>query len=420
MDSIPYDSMILLGVLLLISGYFSAAEMALVSINRIRLRKLTDISETNGKSALALLENFGASLSALSVGKTLMNIIAVVIAVKAATDIFGGGSSVLLASTVVVACTILIISEILPKSLAKRNAEKYLLFTSKSLTAVMKILYPFTRFFVKTNQEEPLVTDEDFKVMVDIGEEEGTFLTQEKELLHNAIEFDDIVVKDILTPRPDVVAIANTATVEQIKEIFIQEKYSRIPVYEGSIDNIIGILSYHDFFAKYLQEAEFKLDEIIRKPYFVLGSVKISDLLKELQKSKNPLAIVLDEYGGTSGIVSIEDIIEEIVGDIWDEHDENDMMVELVDEGKYRVAGKISIDEFSETFEVEAPETTSYTLSGWIMDTLGNIPKKGEMIYHQNLMIVVEEVNNRRIQKVGVHVQEQVDTTDVEDATQIA
>jgi putative hemolysin len=212
--------------------------------------------------------------------------------------------------------------------------------------------------------EERTVTEEDLKAMVQIGEDEGTFLTQEKELLHSALEFDDIVVNDILTPRPDVVAISLNASIEEVKNTFIQEQYSRLPVFDENIDNIVGTISHRDFFATYVQQEHFEISELIRKPYFVIGTVKISNLLKELQKNKVHLAIILDEYGGVAGIISIEDIIEEIVGEIWDEHDENETLVEIIDEGKFRLNGRISIEHLEESLNIPPLETSSNTLGG--------------------------------------------------------
>ena len=418
MDSIPYDSIILLGVLLVVSGYFAISELALASVNKIRLRSLADNSNQAAKRAYDLIDNYEQTNAAIMIGNTIVNIAIAVISAKIAFDFLGNQLSTLIATIFVVATVVLLFGKVLPKSLVKNHAEKYLMLISTSIAVIMKVFYPLTWAFARVNQrvskrfhagveEQPKVTDEDVKAMVQMGEEEGTFLAQEKELLNNAIEFDDIVVKDILTPRPYVIAVPDAATPDQVKDIFIREQYSRMPVYEGSIDNIVGVISHRDFFPHYVQKRDFPLKEIMRKPYFVIGSVKISDLLKELQKNKIPLAIVLDEYGGTSGIISIEDIIEEIVGDIWDEHDENENTIEILKEGKMRVDGKLPIEEFCTAIGIDIPETNSNTLSGWVMDSLGFIPKKGEIMFYQNLKIIVEDVRSRRIQTVIVEVQEE-------------
>lgn len=417
LDSIPYDLVLILGALLVLSGYFSASETAITSANKVRLRNQADSNNVKAKRSLKMTENFDQSLSTILIGNNIVNIAMATIATKVATDMFGNNGSTLFLTTLLITILVLIFGEILPKSLAKQYAEKYLLSTSASLGIVMKLFYPITWLFVQlrvgvskfigSNEDEPTVTDEDVKALVEIGEEEGTFLTQEKELLHNAIEFDDIVVKDILTPRPDVIAVSIDATIEQIKDIFIQEKYSRMPVYEGTIDNIIGIISHRDFFEQYVQQHEsFEIKSILRKPHFTISSVKISNLLKELQKNKVHLAIVLDEYGGTSGIVSIEDILEEIVGEIWDETDENEIFVENISETKFRLNGRTPIETFCDVVNIDEIETSSNTLSGWISESLGYLPRKGETMSFEDLQIYIEDVRNRRIQKVIIEIPE--------------
>lgn len=422
MDSIPYDSILLLGVLLILSGYFSASETAITSANKIRLRNQADQDNIKAKRSLTITENFDQSLSTILIGNNIVNIAMATIATKIATDMFGSEGSTIFMTTLIITIMVLIFGEILPKSLAKQFSEKYLLSVSASLMTVMKLFFPITWLFVQlknvvnkmigSKQEEPTVTDEDVKALVEIGEEEGTFLSQEKELLHNAIEFDDIVVKDILIPRLDVVAVSIESSVEEIKDVFINEKYSRIPLYEGTIDNIIGIISHRDFFSNYVLNPSFDLQEIVRKPFFTVPSMKISNLLKDLQKNQVHLAVVLDEYGGTAGIVSMEDIIEEIVGDIWDEHDENEVLYETLSEGKVSLDGKISVEDFCEILNIEVPETASQTLSGWISDLLGYLPQKGERVQYNHLNIYVEEVKNRRIGKVVVD----IDTTAMQTA----
>ncbi|RXJ02093.1 HlyC/CorC family transporter [Anaerobacillus alkaliphilus] len=417
MDSIPYDSILILGALLLLSGYFSASETAITSVNKVRLRNQAEGNNVKAKRSLKMAENFDQSLSTILIGNNVVNIAMATIATKIATDLFGNNGSTLFVTTLVITILVLIFGEILPKSLAKQFAEKYLLAISSSLGIVMRVFYPITWLFVKlrvgvskilgSTNDEPTVTDEDVKALVEIGEEEGTFLTQEKELLHNAIEFDDIVVKDILTPRPDVIAVSADLTIDQIKDIFIQEKYSRMPVYEGTIDNVIGIISHREFFERYVEEqGRFDLSVILRKPYFVISSVKISNLLKELQKNKVHLAVVLDEYGGTSGIISIEDILEEIVGEIWDEHDENEIFYETMSDGKIRLNGRTPIETFCEVLNISEIETSANTLSGWVSENLGYLPKKGETMFFGNLQIYIEDVRNRRIQKLTVEIQE--------------
>lgn len=413
MDSIP--SIILLGALLLFSGYFSASETALTSANKLRLRNQAENKNVKAQRSLKLIENYDQTLSTILIGNNIVNIAMATIATTVATAMFGNQGSTLVITTMVITALVLVFGEILPKSLAKQYAEKYLLSASASLMITLKLFSPVTWLFVQlkvgvnkllgTNNEEPTVTDEDVKALVEMGEEEGTFLSNEKEFLHNAIEFHDIVVRDILTPRPDVIAVSLETPIEEIKEIFIREQYSRLPVFDGTIDNIVGIISHRDFFTHYVTEdKEFRLTSIIRKPHFVIGSVKISNLLKDLQNNKVHLAVVLDEYGGTLGIVSMEDIIEEIFGEIWDEHDDNETLMEQIDQEKIRLNGRFPIEDFSELVNMDVPETSSVTLSGWISETLGYLPKNGESLEYDSFRIQIEEVRNRRIQKLIVQV----------------
>ncbi|WP_078381711.1 hemolysin family protein [Sutcliffiella halmapala] len=412
MDSIPYDSIILLGALLILMGYFSASEVAIANVNKVRLRNQADNNNAKAKRVLSMAVNFDRSMSTIVIGKNLVKIAVATIATNLAIQMYGSQISTLALTAAIITVLVLVFGELLPKSFAEQYAENYLKFISASLMTVMKIFLPIAWLFVQfklsikrllgVNKKEPTITEEDVKAMVEIGEEEGIFLTQERELLHNAIGFDDIIVKDILTPRPDVVAICNETPIEEIKDIFINEKYSRLPLYEGSIDNIIGVISYRDFFAQYVQNPSFSLKDISRSPFYVIGSAKISNLLKELQSSQNHLAIVLDEYGGTAGIISIEDIIEEIFGEIWDEHDENEDFIEVIDDRKFRMDGRLPVEEFSELLQLKVEESSANTLSGWISNTLGYLPTKGEKVECDHFTIHIEEVKKHRIQKVVV------------------
>ncbi|QKS70431.1 HlyC/CorC family transporter [Paenalkalicoccus suaedae] len=413
MDSIPYGSILLLGAFLFLSAYFSASETAITSANKVRLRTLAEENNPRAKRSLALTENFDRSLSTILIGNNVVNIGLTAMGTAIATSIFGGTATTLLLTTVVITVVVLTFGEILPKSFAKQRPEKLLLGVSWSLQTVLVVLTPVTWLFVQLkkglnrlikSEMEPSVTDEDVKALVTIGEEEGTFEIQERELLHNAIEFDDTIVRDILTPRPDITAVGVDADIEEVKDIFIREKFSRIPIYEESVDNIVGVLSYRDFMTKYVENEPFALKDTMRAPYFVIGTVKISGLLKDLQNNKVHLAIVLDEYGGTAGIISIEDILEEIVGDIWDEHDDKELLIEALDASRFRMDGSISLEDFCESVDISLPATDSYTLGGWISELFGYLPKKGESVVYEHIRIHVEEVRRRRVKSVIIEV----------------
>lgn len=410
-ETIPFNLLFILFILLTFSAFFSASETAISSVNKIRMRHYAESNRRGARKALRLIDQFDHTLSTILVGNNFVNIAAAAISTKIATDIFGETATALLISTVVMTILILTFGEILPKSFAKEYAEEFSMGISVILSFLQKILFPITWVFVQLKQligrsfgkrVEPSITEEELKAMVDIGEKEGVFLEDEKELLHSALEFDDILVDEILNPRTDIVAIEQSMSNEEIKNIFISENYSRIPVYDQTIDNITGILYHRDFFASFVNHSTFSILSLIRKPFFVIGTKKISTLLTEMQRNKVHMAIVLDEYGGTEGLVTIEDIVEEIVGEIFDEHDEKTSLYEEVGVDEYLYDAKITIDQFARSLDIDLPNTTSTTLSGFIIEQLGHYPKKHDKVSYLDLILEVNQIENRRIQKIKV------------------
>src|SRR5690606_19005648 len=243
----------------------------------------------------------------------------------------------------------------------------------------MKILTPLTYLFcllkavaaklINSKNDTPSVTEEEIKVMVDLSEEEGVIDNKEKELVHRSLDFNDILVGEILTPRTDMIAVEVNGSIEKIRDMFLEERFSRVPVYEENIDNIIGILSEREFLSLLVQQKKINVRSIVRKPFFVVESMKISTLLPELQKTKTHMAIVVDEFGGTSGLVTLEDIIEEIVGEIWDEHDEKIKYITQIDDNTYEVNADMALDDFAEIIGVKEPESSHYSVGGWIFES---------------------------------------------------
>ncbi len=311
MDDIPLNSIILLAALILMSAFFSSAETAFSSVNKIRLKNFIDEGRRGSKKALYLAENFDNTLSTILVGNNIVNIAAASISATVATELFGGNTGLVI-STVVMTILVLIFGEILPKSLAKEHAETYSLAISTILYLLIKLLTPVNFFFVKLKKavsnlfekgsDLPSVTEEEIKVILDISEEEGVIDKEERELIHRSMDFDDKLAGEILTHRTDMVAIDINQSIEEIKNIFFEERFSRIPVYRDSIDNIVGILSEKEFFTHLIKYKDVEISELIRDPLFVVESMKISTLLPKLQKEKVHMAIVLDEFGGTSGL----------------------------------------------------------------------------------------------------------------------
>lgn len=417
MGDLPLSTISLLVLLIFLSAFFSATETAFSSVNRIRLKNYSDENRRGSKKALYITENFDKALSTILVGNNIVNIAAASISAKVATDLFGGNTGLVI-STVVMTILILIFGEILPKSFAKENAERFTLSISGILFILMKVLGPVTYLFVllktglskliKSKDESPSVTEEEIKVMIDLSEEEGVIDNQEKELVHRSLDFNDILVGEILTPRIDMVAVEVSQSIDDIRDMFLEERYSRVPVYEDNIDNIIGILSEREFLSQLVQKNEVNIRELIRDPFFVVRSMKISTLLPELQKNKTHMAIVVDEFGGTSGLITLEDILEEIVGEIWDEHDEKVKTITQIDENNYEFNAELPLDDFVKLMNIDEPDSSYYSLGGWISESLQRIPKVGEHFDYMNLTLTIKEVENRRIRKIGVRINEPV------------
>ena len=417
MGDLPLSLTFLLIALILLSAFFSASETAFSSVNKIRLKNYVDEKRRGSKKALYIAENFDQALSTILVGNNIVNIAAASISAKVATDLFGGSTGLVI-STVGMTILILIFGEVLPKSLAKEHAESFSLLISDVLYMLIQLFTPVTALLVMLKKvvsklvgqraDVPSVTEEEIKVMVNLSEEEGVIDNKEKELVHRSLDFNDILVGEIFTPRIDMVAVEVNQPVEEIRDIFLRERYSRVPVYEGDIDNVIGILSESDFFSQLVQGKEVNVRQLLRTPLFVVESMRISTLLPELQKSKVHMAIVIDEFGGTSGLITLEDILEQIVGEIWDEHDEAVKTFQKINDYEYEFNAELPLDEFCDILGIEELESSSHTLGGWVFEMFERIPIVGESFEHESLTVTVRQVENRRIRKVLVRIREPI------------
>lgn len=418
MGDLPLSLIFLLIVLILLSAFFSASETAFSSVNKIRLKNYVDEKRRGSKKALYIAENFDRALSTILVGNNIVNIAAASISTKVATDLFGGNTGLVI-STVGMTILILIFGEVLPKSFAKEHAESFSLLVSDVLYMLIQLFTPITALLVMLKQlvsklfgnqktDVPSVTEEELKVMINLSEEEGVIDNKEKELVHRSLDFNDILVGEIFTPRIDIVAVEVNQPIEEIRDIFLQERYSRVPVYEGDIDNVIGILSESDFFSQLVQGKKVNVRELLRTPLFVVESMRISTLLPELQKSKVHMAIVIDEFGGTSGLITLEDILEQIVGEIWDEHDEAVKTFQKINDYEYEFNAELPLDEFCDILGIEELESSSHTLGGWVFEMFERIPTVGESFEHESLTVTVRQVENRRIRKVLVRIREPI------------
>lgn len=398
--------------LVILSAYFSATETAFSTMNRTRLRTLADKGDRRAEEVFALAENYDRLLSTILVGNNIVNLsLSSVATVFFMRLIKGSGGATV--STIIVTVVVLIFGEISPKSLAKESPEKFARFSAPLIRILMFILTPVNLLFSLWRRllskifkvpEERGITSDEFITFIDAVEEGGEIDSDESELLRSAVEFNEQEAEDILTPRVDVVGVSEDTSKEEIAQIFTDTGYSRLPVYRDSLDNIIGILHQKDFYDG-PQVTDKPLSDIMKLPVYVTPSMKIRYILKLLQKTKSHIAVVTDEYGGTLGIVTMEDILEELVGEIWDEHDEVIEEFTKVDDDTYKIKCSADLDEMLEMFELpENSETDSNTVSGWVMEQLGHIPVEGDRFEYENLDVTVTSVDNQRVLEILVHV----------------
>ncbi|NNU84151.1 HlyC/CorC family transporter [Geobacillus sp. BMUD] len=395
---------------LLANALFASAEAAFSSASKTRLRHYAE-EHLHNKRLQAVIGQLDRVLLALAVTTRLTSVVAVVLFTDIAVSLLGEQMG-LFATLAVMTGLFVIFGEILPKSMAKEHAEQLAIRYAGLAYGLMKLMTPVTASLQAIKDRitrrfangvaVPAVTEEDIKVMVELSEEEGVIDNKEKELIQRSLDFDEILVGEIFTPRADMVAVEVNQPIEEIRDVFLEEKYSRIPVYEGDIDNVIGILSESDFFSELVQKREVRIRDLLRQPLFVVESMKVSDLLPELQKSKVHMAIVVDEFGGTAGLITLEDILEQIVGEIWDEHDEAVKTVRQIDEHSFEFSAELPLDEFCEVMNIDVPKSESHTLGGWIFEMFERIPAVGETLQYGPLTFTVRQVDNRRIRKVLV------------------
>ncbi len=313
-------------------------------------------------------------------------------------------------STVILTVVILIFGEITPKVLAKEFPEGFARFSAPFINVLAWLLIPFTFLFglwkklllnIFKHKEDNAITDDELKIMVEEAEHEGGINAQESDLIRSAIEFNDLEAKDILVPRVDVIAIDSQTPLTEVDKIFMETRYSRLPVYKDTVDNIIGILHEKDFIKQRLDE-NFSLEKASKPAIFVVSTTKISAVLQQLQKSKSHMAVVSGEFGDTVGIITMEDILEELVGEIWDEHDEVLSDITQVSETEYKVLGSTSVNDLCAYFDLGNVESDSATVGGWVIDMLGKVPDDGDELVYQNLQLTVAKTEFRRITELKV------------------
>lgn len=400
-------SIFLIIMLVLLSAFFSSTETAFSSVSRIRLKNLMNCGNKKAKKALEIVENYDSALSAVLIGNNIVNIAAASVGTLFFTRIFPIYGALI--STIALTIIILIFGEVIPKSLAKENPEKFALSVSGAVVFLLIIFKPIIWALIKiksfiatkfvASNTNPSVTEQELKFIIEEIEDEGVLNEYESELMQSALDFDDITVSEVLTPRVDVVAVDITDDIEHIKDVFYTEGYSRIPVYDKSIDNIIGILNEKDFIKKYFKVKDFNIRSLLKQTIYAPPKKRIAELLKEMQQQKIHLSVVTDQYGGTQGIITIEDIIEELVGEIWDEQDEVTNDITATSANNYIVSADINVYDLFEHFDINEQLYTgqSQTLGGWALELFGKIPQKGDFFEFDIMHIVVDDVTEQRI-----------------------
>ena len=415
MDS--YRSTILVLIILMaLSATFSASETALTAANRVRLKNQAEDGDKNAIGAMKLIDRFDNTLSALLISNNVVNILSS----SLTTVIFTGllGESGVGVATAVCTVVVVVFGEVLPKSFAKGNSEKLIKLMHKPLniiififTPAIKILEFLQNILNKDEDETPSYTEQELISIVDEIEDEGVLEEDEADLVQSAIEFNDITAGEVLTPRVDICAIDKNSSKEEILEMFLQYNYSRMPVYEGSVDKIIGFINQKDFFAAIIKGVQSPLESLIKPCLYVPPKQKIIDVMHLLQKDKVHMAVVTDEYGGTLGIATLEDILEQLVGDIWDEHDEETQQIFKVDEHNYEVMGETTMDDvYEEILDTRNKHIDGYqTLSGYLMEKLERIPVQGDSYSDEFLKYTVTIIDENRIKKVNIRVHQPED-----------
>ncbi|SDO23073.1 hemolysin family protein [Alkalicoccus daliensis] len=410
MEDVPIPLIVLFFSLLFLSAFFSSSETALSSANKIRLQSMVDNGSKGADKALKIINSFDEALSTILIGNNLVNIAAATISAQVSTMLFGPNLGVFI-STFVVTLLVLIFGEIMPKSLAKEYAETFsakiapiilfLMILAAPFNKLLLLLKQFVYKLIGSQRTDPSVTEEELKMMVNISEEEGVIDHTERELVHRSFDFNEITISEVFRPRTDMITIDINENAEEIKNIFIEQRFSRIPVYEESIDNIVGILYEREFFTAFI-EGSVDIRSLIKPPILVVESMKIHKLLPKLQREKSHIAIVIDEYGGTAGLITLEDILEELVGEIYDEHDAAEPLVVKTGINSYSVHGDYPLDETMDLLNSEVPDSSYHSLGGWISEQYERIPETEETLYYQDTKFKILESDDRRVYRVQV------------------
>ena len=404
-------NIILIVVLIMCSAFFSCSETAFSSISKVRLKNYASQGNKRAQIALNIADNYDKALTTILVGNNIVNIASSSLATVVFTQMFGAGGVGI--ATMVMTVLILIFGEITPKTFASENSERCALAFAPIISSLMFILTPIVWLFSQlkklfgkfySHKDEPSVTEDELKYIIEEIEEQGVLEEQESNLVRSALDFDEITVNEILTPRVKIVGVDINTPISEVKNIFFTEMYSRLPVYEDTIDNIIGVINEKDFFFMENQ-GKTNLSEIDQEVLHISELKLISEALKEMQVTKSHLAIVMDQYGGTKGIITLEDILEQLVGEIYDENDEIEPQISKISDSSYNVSGELTIYELLKYLELpdDYIHTNATTVNGWITEIFGHIPLENETISTQNDWIIkVLSTKNHHIKEINI------------------
>lgn len=410
-----YDILMLVIIIVCIflSAFFSSIETAFSTVSTIRLKYSAERGSKRAKNALKVTENYDKALTTILIGNNIVNIGCSSVATVLCMNLFGDVGAAI--STGVVTLLVLTFGEIIPKCLAKEKAEVFCLGTAKILLVLITILSPLVFFFIALKSlalkiftkgnSQPSVTEDELKVLIGTSEQEGVLEQQEKELVQSALDFDEKTVQEVITPRVDITAIDINDTEDKIKKLIIEERFSRIPVYKDSIDNVIGILHTRDYLEALIAGKQPDIKKLIKSAFFIYKTKKLSVALAEFKKQRHHIAIVTDDYGGTLGIITMEDLLEEIVGDIWDEDEDEAPEYRKISDTTYSISGDMNISAMLELLNLREDYIISDSVSvgGWVMENLGDIPESGDSFtYKDALSFTVISTTEQRVENVKV------------------
>lgn len=408
--------LVALVVLLMLSAFFSSAETSLISVNQIRMRSLAESGNVRAKRVLAITSNQAKMLSAVLIGNNIVNISASSLATIIAQKIWGNAAVSI--ATGILTVLVLIFGEISPKTLATANADKLAMLFSGPIRILMIVLTPFIIIInflakgvlrllgYKEDKNKTSFTEDELRTIVEVSHEEGVLENDEREMINNVFDFGESQAKDVMIPRIDMTCISIDSTFDEIVEVFRKDKYTRLPVYETSVDNVIGIINVKDLLLCE-DKKNFSVQNILRKPYYTYEYKKISELMEELKKTSNNFTIIVDEYGSTVGMITLEDLLEEIVGEIRDEYDEDEVDDILqVNENEYLILGTTRLNELEDLVDLpDSEEEDDYdTVGGFIVSQLGRLPQTGDEITINNLRFVVDTCDKYRIINVHLYI----------------